>query len=112
MTGLAVEIVYDDNSTELAEPAKITLKTSNPLTKLTRFVVVTYGGKELRVAVTVTENEAEEDTPADSSDSSSEVVEDEKKGCGSALTSGFAGALAIVAVGVLTAKGKKERADE
>ncbi len=55
MSGLVVEIVYDDYSTEIADKTAVALKTTEALTKYDRYVVVTYEGKQLRVAVTVSE---------------------------------------------------------
>ena len=62
MTGLVVEIVYDDYSTEIADSSKLVLKTG-ALSKYDRYVVLTYPTldangnetlKEFRISVTVT----------------------------------------------------------
>jgi hypothetical protein len=74
MTGLVIELVYDDYSTEIANPAQVTLKTTTELSRLTRYVEVSYSGKTLRILVTVkevessdeeTSEEPEENLPAD-----------------------------------------------
>ncbi len=62
MTGLKIELIYDDYSVELAEFSKLKLKTTNGLSSLSRFVIVLYEDKEVRVAVTVTNGESVDDT--------------------------------------------------
>ena len=103
MTGLVIELVYDDYSTEIANPSQVTLKTTTALGKLTRYVVVTYKGEELRILVTVkaVEDDSTEDNVTDK-DSSGEG----EKGCRS--TVGGAAMLALFAVGALCFKRKQQ----
>ena len=101
MTGLVVELVYDDYSTEIANASQVKLKTTAALSKLTRYVVVTYGGEELRVAITVKEVET-------STDDENEDSSDEKKGCGSTVGGGIVLAVTLMAAGALCVKRKKQ----
>ena len=104
MSGLVIELVYDDYSTEIANASQVKLKTTEALGKLTRYVVVTYNGQELRILVTVKEAEGDSsETPEDDGDVSS----DEEKGCGSVVGCGMAVTL-FVAAGALCMKRKKE----
>ena len=93
MSGLVLELVYDDYSTEIANPSQVKLKTTTGLSRLTRYVVVTYNGKELRILVTVKENasveeDVEEEEVVDSTveESTSSEAQTTKKGCGSATS--------------------------
>ena len=63
MTGLVVLIVYDDYSTEFADMSKVTLELTRGLSKYDRYVTVSYEGteEELRVAVTVMEEEEDDE---------------------------------------------------
>ena len=80
MTGLVVEIVYDDYSTEIADSSKLVLKTG-ALSKYDRYVVLTYPTldangnetlKEFRISVTVTSEPNQGDvTPGPGGDDSS-----------------------------------------
>ena len=109
MTGLVIELVYDDYSTEIANPSQVTLKTTSALGRLTRYVVVTYGGEELRILVTVQEiggdDEEEEEDSSEEEVSSEEVesttsTDDEKKGCGWIVGGCIAAGVAMGAAGV------------
>jgi MYXO-CTERM domain-containing protein len=79
------------------------LKTTTALGKLTRYVVVTYKGEELRILVMVkaVEDDSTEDNVTDK-DSSGEG----EKGCRS--TVGGAAMLALLAVGALCFKRKQQ----
>ena len=104
MTGLVIELVYDDYSTEIADAAKVKLKTTAALGRLTRYVVVTYGSEELRILVTVKEIEQPEEEEEED-----EIVEDsseEEKGCGSMV--GGVSFVTLLAAGALLLKRKKE----
>ncbi|MBE7077823.1 MAG: hypothetical protein E7377_03855, partial [Clostridiales bacterium] len=100
MTGLVVELVYDDYSTEIADFSQLKLVTTEALTKYDKVVEVKYKSKTLRIRVTVTEDS--EETPPQQSDSSTE----EEKGCGSVV--GISGLLAAVALGAAVLLKKKE----
>ena len=112
MTGLVIELVYDDYSTEIADASKVTLKTTAALGRLTRYVVVTYGGEELRILVTVQalggeEEEEEEEDSSEDSISSEEVesstpadVDEGKNGCGWIIGGCIAAGVALGAAGV------------
>ena len=103
MSGLVIELVYDDYSTEIANASQVKLKTTTALSKLTRYVVVTYNGQELRILVTVKEVEGDSaETPEDDSSVSSE----EEKGCGSFV--GCGAVAMLFAAGALCLKRKKE----
>ena len=96
MTGLIIEMIYDDYSVQTAKGSDLTLKTTTELSSLTRYVVVTCNGKEVRVSVTVekaavetpdvddeTSDSADVEDSVDSSvDSSSDVTESGCKGIG------------------------------
>ena len=104
MTGLVIELVYDDYSTEIADASKVKLKTTAALGRLTRYVVVTYGSEELRILVTVKEIEQPEEEEEED-----EIVEDsseEEKGCGSMV--GGVSFVTLLAAGALLLKRKKE----
>ena len=101
MTGLVVELVYDDYSTEIADFSQLKLVTTEALTKYDKVVEIKYKSKTLRIRVTVTE-ESEETPPQQSGDSSAE----EEKGCGSVV--GISGLLAAVALGAAVLLKKKE----
>ena len=103
MNGLVVELVYDDYSTEIANAAQVKLKTTEQLSRLTRYVVVTYGGEELRILVTVKETEKTDDGANDSTVDSTE----DKKGCKSAVGCTMT-AITLMAAGALVVKRKKE----
>ena len=75
MTGLVIELVYDDYSTEIASGSQLKLDTTKALTKLTKYVVVRCNGETVRVQVTVKEGAA--DTDKDNSDST--VTDTEEK---------------------------------
>ena len=62
-TGLAVNIMYDDGSTGVADIANLTLVTTRALTRYDRTVTLEGYGTEIRVAVTVTEEEQKPDDP-------------------------------------------------
>jgi hypothetical protein len=104
MSGLVIELVYDDYSTEIAKTSQVQLKTTTPLSRLTRYVVVTYGGEELRILVTVKEVEKDEEETDEE-----EIVDSskEEKGCKSVVGGGIA-LTVLFAVGALTLKRKKE----
>ena len=102
MTGLVIELVYDDYSTEIANASQVQLKTTSALGRLTRYVVVTYGGEELRILVTVKSVETEEEEVPEDTDSSS----DEEKGCKSAV--GGVALTVMLAASALVLKRKKE----
>ena len=64
LSGLIVEIVYDDYSTEIADSSKLVLKTTGALSKYDRYVILTYPTldangnattKEFRISITVTD---------------------------------------------------------
>jgi hypothetical protein len=73
MTGLVIEMIYDDYSVQTASGSQLSLKTTTALSSLTRYVVVTCNGKDVRVSVTVEKTAV--DTP-DVDDSTSDSVED------------------------------------
>ena len=74
MSGLVIEMIYDDYSVQTATSSQLKLKTTNALSSLTRYVVVTCEGKEVRVSVTVQKVTVEtpdvDDGNDDSADSS------------------------------------------
>lgn len=53
MTGLKITVIYDDGSTMEADPAELTLKTTEPLTVYDRTVTIQGYGKEIRLLVNV-----------------------------------------------------------
>jgi len=105
MNGLVVELIYDDYSTEIADASQVTLKTTSVLSKLTRYVVVTYKGEELRVAVTVKDNGATDDKENVDGDSSSEENEG---GCGSSIGALGVMTMTLLAAGAVCVKRRKE----
>ena len=106
MSGLIIELVYDDYSTEIADASKVTLKTTSALGRLTRYVVVTYGGEELRILVTVQQLGGEEEDSSEEDVSSEEVesgtsADEGKKGCGWIIGGCIAAGVALGAAGVV-----------
>lgn len=112
MTGLVVELVYDDESTEIAEFSKLELDTTEALSTLDRFVTVKYEGKKLRVQITVTEAETDGDGNEEETDSSSSEVDssEEEGGCGSVIDGGMLAiaTLTLLSAGMACLKGKKD----
>ena len=113
MTGLVIEMIYDDYSVKKADASDLKLKTTNALSSLTRYVVVTCNGKEVRVSVSVqkVENETPDvedgnDSTTDSTDSS-EDSSSEKKGCRSVVGS-VAVMTVVLAAGAVCLKSKKQ----
>ncbi len=104
MDGLKVTVVYDDNSSELADISKLTLLTTKPLTEYDRYVEIQGYGKTLRVSVTVTPSGNGGGTTDNSSDG------EEESGCGSTLDFGAFGILAFGAA-AFALKKRKERGD-
>ncbi|MBQ7949219.1 MAG: leucine-rich repeat protein [Clostridia bacterium] len=111
MTGLVVELVYDDYSTEIAKGSQLKLDTTKALTKLTKYVVVRCSGKTLRVQVTVKEGAADTDS---SIDSSVDQTEDKEGGIGEdvllyvAIGGGAAAVVVLVIVCAALCKRKKK----
>lgn len=105
MDGLKVTVVYDDNSSELADISKLSLLTTKPLTEYDRYVEIQGYGKTLRVSVTVTPNA----NGGGNTDGSVDGGEEES-GCGSALNLGSIGILAFGAA-AFALKKRKERGD-
>jgi hypothetical protein len=126
MTGLVIEMIYDDYSVDVADASQLSLKTTNALSSLTRYVVVSCNGKDVRVSVTVNKVEGENpdlgggednndssdstDSSVDSSTDSSVVDESssEKDGCGSVVGGGIVVMAALLAMGVVVLKSKKQ----
>ena len=105
MDGLKVTVVYDDNSSELADISKLSLLTTKPLTEYDRYVEIQGYGKTLRVSVTVTPNE----NGGGNTDGSVDGGEEES-GCGSTLNLSSIGILAFGAA-AFAIKKRKERGD-
>ncbi len=106
ITGLKVELVFDDESTAVIDGSEVELQTTNELTVYDNLVIVRYQGKRLRIGITVTalndsSSGTEEDSSVDESSSSAEG------GCGSVVGSA-AIALTLLAVGAICLQGKKD----
>ena len=106
MDGLKVTVIYDDNSSELADISKLTLLTTAPLTEYDRYVQIQGYGKTLRVSVTVTPGES-----GGSGGNENSSVEEEGSGCGSTLDFGGLGILAFGALAMALRK-RKERGND
>lgn len=120
MTGLIVNVIYQDGSVVQVDSSKLTLITTTPLGAYDRLVVIRYsdGNQSMtgRIGVTITQEIIPEkpSTTPDSSDSSSSTEEEsseEKKGCKSSVGSlsvlGVGLAIAAVAV-IKTKRSRKE----
>ncbi len=104
MTGLKVELVYDDESTEIADVSKLVLKTTEALTTLDRLVVVTYEGERLSIGIKVT---AAEGSGNVGGENSSSAAESGCGGCGS-IMGGLTATVALLAAALVCLKGKDE----
>ena len=101
MTGLVVEVVYDDYSTEIADFEQLKLVTTEELTKYDKIVEVKYKTKTLRIRVTVTEEEIEEELPPEQSSDSSSIADE--TGCGS-IIGGVAATMSLLCAAVVLKK--------
>ena len=112
MSGLVIEMIYDDYSVQTASASQLTLKTTTELSSLTRYVVVSCGGKDVRVSVTVkktaTEKPDDNEQPDDSTSTPDSSTSEGKKGCGSVIGGGIAAMTILLAAGAVCLKGKKE----
>lgn len=124
MTGLVITVVYDDYSTDTVGSDVLTLVTSK-LTKYSKYVEVSYGGKKTRIPITIVTDVVPEppvDSSEDSDSESEEIVDSSsedvssstngaaagKKGCG-----GVIGGMAysVVALGVCAVVLLKKKED-
>ncbi len=103
MTGLKIELVYDDESTEIADIEDVKLKTDNPLTPLNKLVTIECKGKRLSISVKVKAAETEDSSGGEDSSS----VSGGCGGCGG-VASGAVAAMAVLVMGAVCLKGKKD----
>ncbi len=103
MTGLKVVLVYDDESTELADAKDLVLKTDKALTPLNKLVSIECKGKRLSISIKVKAAETENSSGGENSS----VVSDGCGGCSSIAGSAIA-AVAVLIVGMVCLKGKKD----
>ena len=114
MTGLKIELVYDDESTMIADSDKIVLWTTKKLGKLDKLVTVEYEGETLSIRIDVEETNSGDGTGDSSTpdeDSSSEEgnssTSSEERSCKSAI-GGATALLTLLAAGAVCVKGKKD----
>ena len=114
MTGLKIELVYDDESTMIADSDKIVLWTTKKLGKLDKLVTVEYEGETLSIRINVEETNSGDGTGDSSTpdeDSSSEEgnssTSSEERSCKSAI-GGATALLTLLAAGAVCVKGKKD----
>ena len=105
MTGLEIEVEYDDYSTEIiTDTSLVTLVTTGPLYAFDNFVSVRYAGSTFRIAVTVTEDGGSTVPPTQSGSGCS--------GCGSmdiGSTLGGTGLVLLTLVGAILLMHKVRR---
>ncbi len=109
MNGLSLILVYDDYSTETANPARYKLLTTTPLGTYNKYVEVRYENNKVRVPVTVLGEDEKKDT-VENDDS---VVLDDTKAENSfnviPYLLALAGVVAVVAVIALIVKSRQNK---
>lgn len=108
MTGLVVVIVYDDNSTEIADANNLTLVTTAVLTQYHNMVQIKYNDgkgtvKSVYAQITVTPSG---ESTENGSNGSNDDVQEEKSGCSSTIATGIAAICLVLATAVVFTKKK------